>query len=70
MGTIQLLYNSDVLDEDAIRIWYNSEVSKANPAEAKLRERVTKFIEWLDEAEEEESDDDDDDAEDEDSDDE
>ncbi|CAO3660958.1 unnamed protein product [Rhizopus stolonifer] len=59
LSSIQILYNSDFVEEDAIRIWYKSESSKATPVEAKLRERATKFIEWLDEAEEEDSDDDD-----------
>ncbi|KAG1000464.1 hypothetical protein G6F57_001436 [Rhizopus arrhizus] len=58
LSSIQILYNNDFVEEDAIRIWYNSESSKANPTESKLREKATKLIEWLDEAEEEDSDDD------------
>ncbi|CAO3668495.1 hypothetical protein G6F70_008717 [Rhizopus microsporus] len=57
LGALQLLYDSDVVEEDAIRAWYNSESSRSNPLESKLRDRATKFIEWLDEAEEEDSDD-------------
>ncbi|KAI9478110.1 MAG: hypothetical protein EXX96DRAFT_237454 [Benjaminiella poitrasii] len=53
LGALQMFYNADIVEEDAIRNWYNSDKSKSNPAEIKLRERATKFIEWLDEAEEE-----------------
>lgn len=53
LGALQLLYNGDIVEEEAIRAWYNSDLSKATPAESKLREKATKFIEWLDEAEEE-----------------
>lgn len=53
LGALQLFYNADIVEEEAIRRWYNTDLSKANPAESKLREKATKFIEWLDEAEEE-----------------
>ncbi|KAI8372229.1 hypothetical protein EDC96DRAFT_500354 [Choanephora cucurbitarum] len=54
LGALQIFYNADIVEEEAIRRWYNtSELSMATPAEAKLREKATKFIEWLDEAEEE-----------------
>ncbi|CAO3615447.1 unnamed protein product [Mucor fragilis] len=53
LGALQLFYNADIVEEEAIRRWYNTDLSKATPAEAKLREKATKFIEWLDEAEEE-----------------
>lgn len=53
LGALQLFYNADIVEEEAIRRWYNSDLSKATPAEAKLREKAAKFIEWLDEAEEE-----------------
>ncbi|KAI7903357.1 uncharacterized protein BX663DRAFT_453878 [Cokeromyces recurvatus] len=53
LGALQMFYNADIVEEDAIRTWYESDKSKANPAEMKLREKASKFIEWLDEAEEE-----------------
>ncbi|KAF7724274.1 hypothetical protein EC973_001175 [Apophysomyces ossiformis] len=56
LAAIQLMYDADVVEEDAVMRWYNSEASKSgNPAEVKLREKATKFIEWLNEAEEEDS---------------
>ncbi|KAI9243531.1 nucleotide-diphospho-sugar transferase [Sporodiniella umbellata] len=58
LSSIQILYNNDFVEEDAIRTWYASDEAKADPEEAKLREKATKFIEWLDEAEEEDSDED------------
>ncbi|KAI8064821.1 uncharacterized protein B0P05DRAFT_554490 [Gilbertella persicaria] len=54
LGALQIFYNADIVEEEAIRRWYNSnELSMASPAESKLREKASKFIEWLDEAEEE-----------------
>ncbi|KAI8976815.1 hypothetical protein BDB01DRAFT_802670 [Pilobolus umbonatus] len=53
LGALQLIYNADIVEEDAIRVWYASDKSRATPALTKLREKATKFIEWLDEAEEE-----------------
>ena len=50
---LQILYNDDIVEENAIRKWFNSELSKNTPAEIKIREKAVKFVEWLDEAEEE-----------------
>lgn len=37
--------------------WYNSDFSKSgSAAEIKIREKATKFVEWLNEAEEESED--------------
>ncbi|KAI8369361.1 nucleotide-diphospho-sugar transferase [Radiomyces spectabilis] len=58
LGTLQLLYNMDIIEEDAIMQWYDSEASQnGSAAEIALREKATKFIDWLNEAEEEDSDD-------------
>ncbi|KAI8646086.1 hypothetical protein BD408DRAFT_410645 [Parasitella parasitica] len=56
LGALQLFYDSDIVEEEAIRNWYNTDLSKANLTESKLRDKATKFIEWLDEAEEESED--------------
>ncbi|KAG2171432.1 hypothetical protein INT43_009093 [Umbelopsis isabellina] len=58
--SIRLLYEDDVVEEDAIFKWYNSDRSKqlGSPATS-LREKATAMIKWLEEAEEEDSDDDD-----------
>ncbi|KAI8332925.1 nucleotide-diphospho-sugar transferase [Chlamydoabsidia padenii] len=62
MGALQILYNIDVVEEEAVMEWYTSDISKSgSPAEVKLREKATKFVEWLTEAEEEESEEDSDD---------
>jgi translation initiation factor eIF-2B subunit epsilon len=53
LGALQMFYNADILEEDAILRWFNSDLSKATPAEEKIRDRSTKFIDWLEEAEEE-----------------
>ncbi|KAL0075184.1 nucleotide-diphospho-sugar transferase [Phycomyces blakesleeanus] len=60
-GALQLLYHADVVDEDAVMKWYTSEAAKSGtPAERKLREKSTAFIEWLNDAEEESDEDSDD----------
>ncbi|KAI8086594.1 nucleotide-diphospho-sugar transferase [Halteromyces radiatus] len=54
MGALQILYNIDVIEEEAVMEWYTSDISKSgSPTEIKLREKATKFVEWLTEAEEE-----------------
>ncbi|KAI7864603.1 nucleotide-diphospho-sugar transferase [Spinellus fusiger] len=54
LGALQLLYNADVIEEEAVMMWYTSEASKSGTAaEKKLREKSTVFVEWLNEAEEE-----------------
>lgn len=53
LGALQIFYNADILEEDAILRWYNTDLSKSSPAEEKVREKANKFIEWLEEAEEE-----------------
>ncbi|KAI8991766.1 hypothetical protein BDF20DRAFT_904238 [Mycotypha africana] len=63
LGALQIFYNADVVEEDAIRHWYNSDSANSSPAETKLKEKATKFIEWLDEAEEESEEEDDSDEE-------
>ncbi|KAJ2958430.1 hypothetical protein NQZ79_g5982 [Umbelopsis isabellina] len=58
--SIRLLYEDDVVEEDAIFKWYNSDRSKQLSSSAtSLREKATAMIKWLEEAEEEDSDDDD-----------
>ncbi|KAI8066716.1 nucleotide-diphospho-sugar transferase [Gongronella butleri] len=62
LSSLQILYNIDVIEEDAVMTWYSTSASKDGSAEElKLRERATKFIEWLNEAEEESEEDSDDD---------
>ncbi|KAG2226075.1 hypothetical protein INT45_011692 [Circinella minor] len=59
VGILQILYNEDMVDEDSVLQWYESDASKSgSPAEVKLRERAAKFVDWLQEAEEESSDED------------
>ncbi|SAM05978.1 hypothetical protein [Absidia glauca] len=61
MGALQILYNIDVVEEEAVMEWYTSDISKSgSPAEVKLREKAAKFVEWLNEAEEESEEDSDD----------
>ncbi|KAI8145758.1 nucleotide-diphospho-sugar transferase [Fennellomyces sp. T-0311] len=61
VGILQILYNADVVEEDSVLKWYTSDASKnVSPAELKLRERASKFVDWLQEAEEESSEEDDD----------
>ncbi|CAO3589855.1 unnamed protein product [Absidia cylindrospora] len=61
MGALQILYNIDVVEEEAVMEWYTSDVAKSgSPAEVKLRGKATKFVEWLTEAEEESEEDSDD----------
>jgi translation initiation factor eIF-2B subunit epsilon len=58
--SLRLLYEDDVVEEDAIFKWYNSDRSKQLGSSAtSLREKATAMIKWLEEAEEEESDDED-----------
>lgn len=65
MGILQLLYNEDVVEEDSVFRWYASDISKnGTPSEVKLREKATKFIDWLREADEESSEEEDDEEED------
>ncbi|CAO3623356.1 unnamed protein product [Cunninghamella echinulata] len=60
LGALQILYNIDVIEEEAIMQWYNSDISKSGTAaEVKIREKAAKFVEWLNEAEEESEDSDD-----------
>jgi translation initiation factor eIF-2B subunit epsilon len=57
---LRLLYDDDVVEEDAIFKWYGSERSKQLGNSATLlREKATAIIKWLEEAEEEDSDEDD-----------
>ena len=58
---LRLLYDDDVVEEDAIFKWYGSERSKQlGVASSSLRDKATAIIRWLEEAEEEDSDEDDD----------
>ncbi|KAG2177536.1 hypothetical protein INT44_008048 [Umbelopsis vinacea] len=60
LPALQLLYDDDVVEEDAIFRWYGSDRSKQlGPSATALREKATVFIKWLQEAEEEDSDEDD-----------
>ncbi|KAI9316229.1 nucleotide-diphospho-sugar transferase [Dichotomocladium elegans] len=64
LGILQLLYDLDVVEEESILKWYTSDASKStSPAELSLREKATKFINWLQEAEEESSEEEDSDDE-------
>ncbi|CAH1390887.1 unnamed protein product [Nezara viridula] len=51
---IHLLYNKDILSEDAILKWYN-EPRMENEESKRLRKVVEPFIKWLKEADDEES---------------
>lgn len=54
---MQILYNDEVVEEDAVLKWFATDASKTgSPAELKLREKAVKFVDWLQEAEEESSD--------------
>mgnify|MGYP002387905981 CR=1 FL=1 len=66
---VQILYDSDVLGEDAILKWYDqatAQKEKRDQADTKLIQQCDKFIQWLktateeDDDEEEEEDDEDD----------
>jgi translation initiation factor eIF-2B subunit epsilon len=60
MPAVRLLYDDDVVEEDAIFKWYGSDRSKQlGPAATALREKASVIIKWLQEAEEEDSDEDD-----------
>ncbi|ORX61897.1 hypothetical protein DM01DRAFT_1379780 [Hesseltinella vesiculosa] len=62
LGSLQILYNIDVIEEDAVMTWYTTGASKdGNAEELKLRDKATKFVEWLNEAEEESEEDSDED---------
>lgn len=53
------------MEEDSVFRWYASDISKnGTPSEVKLREKATKFIDWLREADEESSEEEDDEEED------
>jgi translation initiation factor eIF-2B subunit epsilon len=57
---LQLLYDDDIVEEDAIFRWYGSDRSKQlGPSATALREKASVFIKWLQDAEEEDSDEDD-----------
>lgn len=57
VGIMQILYNDEVVEEDAVLKWFATDASKTgSPAELKLREKAVKFVDWLQEAEEESSD--------------
>ncbi|CDS06747.1 hypothetical protein LRAMOSA09274 [Lichtheimia ramosa] len=59
LGILQVLYDLDVVEEDSILKWYATDASKSgSAAELALRERASKFINWLQEAEEESSEED------------
>lgn len=59
LGILQVLYDMDVVEEDSILKWYATDASKSgSAAELALRERASKFINWLQEAEEESSEED------------
>ncbi|VEU24285.1 DEKNAAC105520 [Brettanomyces naardenensis] len=45
-----ILYEEEVIDEDSIHVWWESEDSKAMD---KVREKTSKWIEWLEQAESE-----------------
>lgn len=61
---LRLLYDDDVVEEDAIFRWYGSDRSKQlGPAATALREKASVFIKWLQETEEEDSEEEEDDEE-------
>lgn len=68
---LHMLYDKEVLEESVILHWYlhrRGDISCFEPQRKKLREQISRFITWLQEAEEEsdeEDDDNDDDADDE-----
>jgi translation initiation factor eIF-2B subunit epsilon len=58
---LRLLYDDDVVEEDAIFKWYSSDRSKQlGPSSSMLRDKASVVIRWLQEAEEEDSDEEDD----------
>ncbi|KAL9984735.1 hypothetical protein ACROYT_G007068 [Oculina patagonica] len=67
---LHLLYDKEILEEPMILQWYSrkpagGEDSGFEPQRKQLRQQISRFITWLQEAEEESDDDDDDDDEDE-----
>jgi len=63
---LHLLYDKEILEETVILQWYSrkstgGEDSGLEPQRKQLRQQISPFITWLQEAEEESDDDDDDD---------
>ncbi|XP_013418621.1 translation initiation factor eIF-2B subunit epsilon-like [Lingula anatina] len=53
MKVMQVLYNADVLSEEAILHWYENVPTDHADQHQKIRKKVETFIKWLEEAEEE-----------------
>lgn len=55
---VQYLYNKDILEEQVIIKWYDTEAEEDEEEEhAKIRKQMEAFVTWMKEADEEESDD-------------
>eukprot|EP00455_Lapot_gusevi_P034151 TRINITY_DN3758_c0_g1_i4.p1 TRINITY_DN3758_c0_g1~~TRINITY_DN3758_c0_g1_i4.p1 ORF type:complete len:317 (-),score=133.67 TRINITY_DN3758_c0_g1_i4:39-893(-) len=59
--SLQILYESEVLSEDAILEWEELKRASGSPDELELLRHASEFLEWLKEAEEDEDDEDEDD---------
>ncbi|OZJ01531.1 hypothetical protein BZG36_05500, partial [Bifiguratus adelaidae] len=60
--SVQLLYQLDVVDEDAVLSWYHGQKSQSlGIVPSSIREKAEKFVTWLEEAEEEEEEEEDED---------
>lgn len=51
--SINVLYNDDIIDEEKILQWWDSEESSANENSVQVKGATAKFVEWLQQAEEE-----------------
>ena len=62
VNMIQLLYQADVVSEDAVRAWFKGGNHVMQRGRQEFVNQMTPFIKWLDEAEEDSDDDDEDES--------
>lgn len=53
---LRQLYEQDIIEEDSILGWWDSEASSANESLVKVRQVTSQFVDWLKDAEEESDD--------------